>query len=120
MEGRPWLFDNHLLVLKQLDGFTQPLATHFDTEIFWLQFYHLPILCMNWHYGNLIGESIGRELEVDVHTNDTRWGPFLRVWVEISLSISFTRGWFLNINGEKQWIPIKFEKLLKYASSIEK
>lgn len=40
--------------------------------------------------------------------------------VEISLSISLARGRFLNINGEKQWIPIKFEKLLNYASSAEK
>lgn len=75
---------------------------------------------MNLHYGNLIGESFGRVLEVDEDTDDIGWRHFLRVWIEISLSKSLTRGRFLNINGEKQWIPIKYEKLPKVCFICEK
>lgn len=85
--------------MKQLEGFAQPLATHFDTEVFWLQLHHLPIHCLNRHYGNLIGESIRRVIKVDVDIEDTCWGPFLQVRVEISLMKSLTRGQFLHVNG---------------------
>lgn len=36
MNGHPWLFDNSLFVLKQLDGFTQPEAHSFNLKYFWL------------------------------------------------------------------------------------
>lgn len=91
MEGHPWLFGNHLLVLKQLDGFAQPQATRFKTEIFLLQFHHLLIRCMKRYYGNLIGKSISRVLGVDVDTDDIWWEPFLRVRIEISLHKSNKR-----------------------------
>lgn len=81
MEERPWIFDNHQLVLKQMDGYAQPTPTRFDNEVFWLQFFNLPIICMNCKYGNLIGESLGTILDIDVKGDGTGWGWFLRVHV---------------------------------------
>lgn len=34
---------------------------------------------MKHSYGELIGNSIGKVLDVDVDTNDTGWGSFLHV-----------------------------------------
>lgn len=34
MDERPWLFDNHIFILKQLDGLLQPEAHVFDIETF--------------------------------------------------------------------------------------
>lgn len=31
LDGRPWLFDNHLFILKQLDSLLQPKAHAFNT-----------------------------------------------------------------------------------------
>lgn len=35
MEGHPWLFDNHMIILKHLEMHSQPLSTRFDTKTFW-------------------------------------------------------------------------------------
>lgn len=34
LEGRPWLFDSHLFVLKVFDEFSQPDQWDFSTEVF--------------------------------------------------------------------------------------
>lgn len=39
----------------------------------------MPFRYMNRRYGELIGSTIGRVFDVEVDTNDTSWGPYLRV-----------------------------------------
>lgn len=99
-KGRPWSFDNHLLVLKQLDGFTKPDKIQFESEALWLRFYNLPILCMNRLYGEQIGESLGEVLDVDVETDDMGWGRSLRIRIEINITKSLVKGKCINVRGE--------------------
>lgn len=68
MSGRSWLFDNNLLALLYLDGFSQPENPPFDTKVLWIQLFKLPAICMIRMYGDLIGKSIGKVIDIDVDT----------------------------------------------------
>lgn len=67
MDGRPWLFNNKLLVLKQLDGFSQSKPPSLDTEYM----YKLHVMCINRKYGFVIGKTLGEVEEVEVDADDT-------------------------------------------------
>lgn len=42
LSGRPWLFDQHLLVLHEFNGFTPPSQMDFTHSLFWVQLHELP------------------------------------------------------------------------------
>lgn len=71
MEGRTWLFDKHLLVLKQPEGSSQPISMPFNTEVFWPQFHNVLIRCINKHFGLQIGGSLREVEEVEMDVVDT-------------------------------------------------
>jgi hypothetical protein len=84
-EGRPWLFDRSVLVLKELEEHIPPTQMEFSHALFWVQGHDMPLLCMNSDIGYRIGESIGKVEEVDVTGDGVRWGRFLRIRVHIDL-----------------------------------
>lgn len=45
-KGKPWLFDNQLMVLKVFDGFRPPMKICFDREELWVLMYNLPLAFM--------------------------------------------------------------------------
>lgn len=44
--GRPWSFDNNLLLLKEFKGYTSLHRVNFDFESFWMRIHNLPLSCM--------------------------------------------------------------------------
>lgn len=70
LDGKPWYFDHHLLVLKQLDNLIPLAMMQFDTELF-CQLFNLLITCMKRFYGVQISWYLGEVLEVDVGNDDT-------------------------------------------------
>lgn len=71
------MFDNDFLILKQLEVHSQFLATSFDTEVFWVEFNKLSVICMNRKYDELIENTLRRVLDVEVEDDDTSWGVCL-------------------------------------------
>lgn len=69
--SKPWLFDNSIFSLQPLDGRKQLNKIRFDTKYFWVQLHDLPVHYMKQTYGELIGSSIGKVLDIDVDTDDT-------------------------------------------------
>lgn len=45
LEGRPWSFDQKLLVLNEIVGHEQPSQVVLDTTPFWVRIYNLPFNC---------------------------------------------------------------------------
>ncbi|XP_042942844.1 uncharacterized protein At4g02000-like [Carya illinoinensis] len=113
MEGRPWLFDNALILLAHYDGALQPGAIKFNYETFWMQVHNLPLGYMTEEWGMQIGNSVGRTLEVDVENDGIGWGKCLRVRVEIPLCKAIARGRFIRVKGQKEWVHFRYEKLPK-------
>ncbi|XP_042964509.1 uncharacterized protein LOC122298706 [Carya illinoinensis] len=110
-EGRPWLFDNHLLVMKLYDGLRPPHKMDFSQKKMWVQMYNLPLACVNEGRGKLIGESIGRVEEVDVMGNSCGWGRCLRVSIVVDLTKPLAKGRTICIKGERLWVSLRYEKL---------
>ncbi|XP_042941294.1 uncharacterized protein LOC122275977 [Carya illinoinensis] len=113
LDGKPWLFDNQLLLLKPFDGFTLPQKMNFDYEAFWVHLNNLPLACMNLEVGTQIGKTIGNVKEVDVREDGIGWGRYLRVKIELDLRKSIARGRTANVLGSKIWVPLSYEKLPK-------
>ena len=45
-EGRPWVFEGNLFLVKDFDGRTSPLEFTFDRASFWVRMTNLPLACM--------------------------------------------------------------------------
>lgn len=111
MQGKLWLSDGNLFALKDLDRQSQLAKVKFEVESFWVQLHDLPVIYMDKFYGNLIGNKIGKVLEVDVDEDDTGWGKYLRVRIEISLTKPLARVRSLQVKGESLRIPLQYKKL---------
>lgn len=59
------------------------------------------VMYMNTHYGSLIGKTLGEVEDVEVDTNDTSWGPYIRLSVQINFHKAVTSGKSLEVRGEK-------------------
>lgn len=118
--GRPWSFNHHLLVLKQLDTLTPPAKIQFEMEMFWVQLFNLSITCMKWFYGVQISRYLEEVHEVYVDHDDTGWGRCLRVKVDLPINKILVRGQYINIKGKKFWICMKYEKLPKFCFNCGK
>lgn len=47
IEGMPWCFDNHLVLLKDYDGSVQASKVSFSGCPFWVHIYNFPFNRMN-------------------------------------------------------------------------
>lgn len=45
-------------------------------KLFWIQLHKLPFRCMNSFYEELIGNTLGEVMDVEVDSDDMAWGPF--------------------------------------------
>ncbi|XP_042988612.1 uncharacterized protein LOC122316143 [Carya illinoinensis] len=115
--GRPWLFDNQLILLKEFDGFTPLKQVNFNSESFWVRFHNLPLSCMTEVRGEQIGSTVQRVERVDVQKDGSGWGKFLRVQIHMDLHQPLARGRTLMVKGKDIWIPFSYEKMPRICFS---
>jgi hypothetical protein len=111
LEGRPWLFDRNILVLKEVVEDVAPVQMDFSSSLFWIQVHDMPLICMNREVGYKIGASIGVVEEVDVTGEGVGWGRCLRIRVEVDITKPLERGRVLDLNGKPIWVSFRYEKL---------
>lgn len=85
----------------------------FSKESFWLQIHNLSLGFMMEDWGNRIGASVGKVLDVDVDEDGICWGKCLRVKVEMELQKPIARSRTIMVNGKKLWLSFKYENLSK-------
>lgn len=66
---------------------------------------------MTCRFGIEVGKTLGKVVDVDTDVDDTCWGNYLRVRIEIPLNKPIVRGRTVTMKGEKLWIPFKYEQL---------
>jgi hypothetical protein len=115
LEGRPWLFDRSLLVLKEIDENTPPSLMEFSNALFWVQLHDMPLTCMNREVGMRIGRSLGVVEDIDVTGDGVGWGRSLRIRVSIDITKPLERGRAIVLNGKSIWISLKYEKLPQFC-----
>jgi len=110
-EGRSWLFDRSLLVLKELDDNVPSLQMDFSSALFWIQVHDMPLTCMNREVELRIGQSIGLVEDVDVTSDGVGWGRYLRIRVNVDITKPLEKGRPFLIKGKSIWVSFKYEKL---------
>ncbi|KAF5457896.1 hypothetical protein F2P56_021970 [Juglans regia] len=90
--GKPWLFNNQLMVLQIFDGFIPPLKMIFEREDLWVQKHNLPLAYMTKKRGEQLGSAMGKVVDVDVQDDGSGWGCCLRVFIEMDLTKPLARG----------------------------
>lgn len=99
-------------MILQFDGLTPPpQKMNFNSERLWVQMHDLPLVCMNREQGQILGGTIGRVVEVDTKVDESGWGMFLSILIEINFLKPLVRGRTIIIKEKAHWIPIKYEKL---------
>ncbi|KAF8379215.1 hypothetical protein HHK36_028645 [Tetracentron sinense] len=83
----PWVFNNHLLLLRDWVPDLSPHEIIFDDTLFWIQLHGLPSERHTHQVGLDLGSEIGIVLEVDVHTGDGSKGKFIRIRVIVAMSL---------------------------------
>ena len=83
LEGRPWSFEQKLLVLQPIEGDEQPSQVVLDSSPFWVRLYNLPFNCRAAEDVRVVASCLGPVLDVDV--DDFGIERFCRVKVMLNI-----------------------------------
>ena len=110
---RPWTLRGSHLNLKVWNPELNWNEVDFSVSTFWIQVHGLPSLWQNKSNLLRIGNKVGKVLEVDFSGEaHSRWYRFVRIRVEVDISVPLKPGMFLPRNElDDVWIGLKYEKM---------
>lgn len=112
LEGEPWTFDKHLVIMSRYDNESLLQDIKFEKTKLWVQLHGIPIKYMTIEVAKKIGSVLG---EVLVQTNPKKFegGHFIRIQVSIDLYLPLCRGRLISVGegGKQVWISFKYERL---------
>ncbi|KAL2926609.1 hypothetical protein RDABS01_000041 [Bienertia sinuspersici] len=110
MMGRPWCFDQHLLVLQEISGNEQPDDVILSHSSFWARIYNLPFNCRDDEVIKAIASKIGDIMEIE--KDDLRLEKFRRVRVMMDVTKPLRRYQRIkNKEGRVVTVNYKYERL---------
>lgn len=113
MRDSPWNFEKCLILMKEYDGKKQ-IQNLFITETnFWVRIHDLlPLMGYNSYTRSMVGNSLGKTIEVDLDDVEIEWGEYMRVRVKMDVTKSLVRKKKLAIRAmEPVWITISYKRL---------
>lgn len=112
IDGGPWSFDNHILILHQLKHGELPLHVPLNYVNFWVHIYDLPVGYMSEAVGKQLGNFIGKFLEYDVNNNSALWRAYMRIRVAVDVHNPLKRCKKIRkVGGEWSLVSFKYERL---------
>jgi hypothetical protein len=107
----PWEFGGDLLVVVDFDRSKRLKDIEFTHIPVWVRVFDLPLGLMDSTNGLLLGNQIGRALEVEAEEDGTAVGGFLRIKVKIDIRKPLRRGILVEgEDGEEDcWCPVRYE-----------
>ena len=116
MAGRPWCFDQKLLVIDAIQGDEQPSQVNLDTSPFWVRIYNLPFNCRTEAEVRAIASCLGPVMEIDV--DDFGLERFCRVKVLLNVLKPLRRKQRIKRkDGMVVTIEYKYERLPHFCFS---
>ncbi|KAM0891405.1 hypothetical protein ACQ4PT_026424 [Festuca glaucescens] len=86
MDGSPWVFGKHDVLMKKYDVDVLPQDVVFDRFAIWARIPALPNRLMKAERGKVIAEPIGLVRKVEAHTLGRCWGGYMRLRVEVKVT----------------------------------
>ncbi|KAL2939335.1 hypothetical protein RDABS01_000167 [Bienertia sinuspersici] len=110
LNGRPWCFDQHLILLQELDPSIQPSDIELVNCPFWVRIYNLPFDYRTKEHAVTLASRIGEVLEVE--DDIIGWDKSMRVRVMLNTCKPLRRMQKIkNKKGETCWVEFKYERL---------
>jgi hypothetical protein len=117
LEDGPWMTGHSLLVMMSSNGKKALEAVDFHHVPIWIRVSKLPMWMMNRKVAEIIGNEVGKFMDVDDEENGTTIGRYLRVkvWIDI------WRPLMCGVNMEEEgsdvgrWCPFEYEFLPKFC-----
>lgn len=111
LQGRPWLFDNYLLVLHQWEEDLKWTDECFNFSPFWVQVWNIPTHWMSLETGRKIGNQLGTVKDVMLVESGGKEERFLKILVVIDLTKPLQRGTKLKYRQSDSWVDFRYEQL---------
>ncbi|XP_010688971.2 uncharacterized protein LOC104902765 [Beta vulgaris subsp. vulgaris] len=110
MAGRPWTFDQNLVMLQEIEDDIQPSEIVLKQCPIWVRLYNLPMRSRSESHIRMIGGSIGQVLEVDM--DDIGWDKSARLRILLDVTKPFKRVQRIAVkSGGSVLVELKYERL---------
>lgn len=110
IDGSPWSFSDHLLLLKDIQGDEQPSEVTFNQSPFWLCLADVPFGKRNASFAYEVGEDLGGFIEFD-DSDPLGWEEFMRIKVMIDITKPLRRVIKVATGTAFKWVGIKYERM---------
>ncbi|CAH9067841.1 unnamed protein product [Cuscuta europaea] len=88
----PWLFEQNLLVLKELKPGDIPLRVPLNEAEFWVKVHNVPYDFMNLGVARRVGNFVGKFISFDESQFEERWNSYMRIRVCMDIWKALKRG----------------------------
>lgn len=114
MAGRPWTFDQSLVILQEIEDDIQASAITMSICPFWIRLYNLPMRSRSDAQIRLIGWCLGEVLELDSDGIGREKSARIRVLLDVTKPLRRVQCIALK-NGSTALIEIKYERLSMFC-----
>ncbi|KAH7835506.1 hypothetical protein Vadar_026778 [Vaccinium darrowii] len=116
LNGKPWFFNNHFLILEKWNPKVQPVQYCFDYTPIWIQIWGLLIQYISKEVGMKIGNKVGLVDDVSIPITGSKDGRFVRVRVVMDISKPLKRGCMVKLSSATPlWVEFRYERLPSFC-----
>uniref|UniRef100_A0A803M810 CCHC-type domain-containing protein n=1 Tax=Chenopodium quinoa TaxID=63459 RepID=A0A803M810_CHEQI len=110
LKGAPWIFDNNLVLLKEINGSEQPESIELKLCPFWIRLYNLPLDCRSNRDVKTIAEKVGYVMEIEDDWLGWDRSRRARVLVDTTKPIRRVQK-IRDKEGQDTFVQFKYERL---------
>ncbi|XP_075650092.1 uncharacterized protein LOC142620637 [Castanea sativa] len=108
MEGEPWSFNKHLVMIKRYDYSIPVKDLVFEHVSLWVQVHDIPIKYLSREIAEKLCEAAG-EVNKEPNLVEVDRGSVMRIRVRVDTTLPLCRGRIFTLkNGSKGWVSFKY------------
>ncbi|XP_030945132.1 uncharacterized protein LOC115969588 [Quercus lobata] len=112
LEGEPWSFDRHLVVLQRVDRDAAIRSLDFSVTRFWIQVHDLPVGSFSLELAKKIGLVAGKVENQMTDEGDQYGVNFFRLREAVDIQKPLCRGrTIITARGKEGWVNFRYERL---------
>ncbi|KAL8457233.1 hypothetical protein ACS0TY_035178 [Phlomoides rotata] len=116
LDGSPWSFGSHPMILRQLQFGEIPLQVSLNKLCYWVHVHDLPVGAFSEGVGRVLGNYIGRFITYDETNRGAVWRDFMQIRVEIDVGEPLKIGKKIRIGcRDATWVKFKYEGYIYFA-----